>query len=339
MTTHPLRAVVAIAALVSGLLVAPAHAAPAPALTVGSCSLVVGDQELGVSYAGRTYRVLTHVPANAASTRALVVNMHGATQSGPMMRDSSEMNESADRHGYVVAYPTGGYLDLGFPLPAGNFWNVDGLPLFKLPVPPTAREDTGFVVAIAKQLTASLCLDPRRVYATGASNGGIMSSYLACHHADVFAAVAPVMGVRAGKATGEGFQTIDTSDCRPSRPIAVLALHGMKDPVLPYAGQPGGGVWGPAWGYPVEAAVARWVQLDGCTSGPTTSAVSASISHRVWSGCNGGVTVEAMISSKGGHSWWGHPTPFPFNLVAGPDDLSADANELIWAFLSRYRLP
>jgi len=341
MTTHPLRTVAATVALVSGLLISPAlpTAGAATGITVGSCALKTGDQQLPVTYDGRTYQVLTHVPATLASTRALVITMHGATQSGPMMRDSSGMNASSDKHGYAVAYPTGGYVDLGVDLPAGNFWNVNGLPLFKLPVPPTAREDTGFVVAIARQLTANLCLNPRRVYATGASNGGIMSSYLACHDAGVFAAVAPVMGVRAGKATGSDFQTIDTADCRPSRPIAILALHGKKDPVLPYAGQPGGGVWGPAWGYPVEAAIARWVKLDGCTSGPVTSTISPTISRRVWSGCRGGVSVQAMISSKAGHSWWGHPTPVPFNLVAGPDDLSADANELIWAFLSRYQLP
>jgi polyhydroxybutyrate depolymerase len=341
MTTHPFRAVLATVALVSGLLLAPAAGLveAAAGIPVGTCTLQIGDQQLPVTYGGRTYRVLTHVPANLGSTRALVINMHGATQSGPMMRDSSGMNASSDKHGYAVAYPTGGYFNLGFDLPAGNFWNVDGLPLFKLPPPPTAREDTKFVVAIAHQLTARLCLDRRRTYATGASNGGIMSSYLGCHYAGVFAAVAPVMGVRAGKATGSDYQTIDTADCRPSRPIAILALHGMKDPVLPYAGQPGGGVWGPAWGHPVEAAVARWVRLDRCTSGPVTTAVSPTISRRAWSGCQGGVSVQAMISTRAGHSWWGHPTPVPFNLVAGPDDLSADANELIWSFLSRYRLP
>ncbi|RNL81388.1 alpha/beta hydrolase family esterase [Nocardioides marmorisolisilvae] len=341
MTTHRIRAVVTTVALVSGLLLAPAVpvADAATGITVGTCTLRTGDQQLPVTYDGRTYQVLTHVPARLAATRALVISMHGATQSGPMMRDSSGMNASSDKHGYAVAYPTGGYFNLGFDLPAGNFWNVDGLPLFKIPPPPTSREDTRFVVAIAHQLTRALCLDRRRIYATGASNGGIMSSYLACHDADVFAAVAPVMGVRAGKATGSDFQTIDTADCRPSRPIAILALHGMKDPVLPYAGQKGGGVWGPAWGYPVEAAIARWVKLDGCTSGPVRTTVSPTISRRVWSGCPGNVTVQAMISTKAGHSWWGHPTPVPFNFVAGPDDLSADANELIWAFLSRYRLP
>lgn len=322
---------------VAGLVLVPPSASSAPAAR--ACLTATGDQLLPVTYAGRTYQVLTHVPASFRATRALVINMHGATQSGQMNRDSTGMNVSSDKHGYAVAYPTGGYFNLPVELPALNFWNVNGLPLLRLPVLPGAREDTGFIVAAAKQLTAALCGDPRRVYATGASNGGIMSSYLACHHADVFAAVAPVMGIRAGRATGSDFQQIDTADCRPSRPIAILALHGVKDPILPYEGTKGGGPWGPAWGYPVEAAIARWVTLDGCSPTPRTTAVSSTITRRVWRGCRSGVSVQAMISSYAGHSWWGHPTPPPFNLAAGPDDLSADANELIWAFLAQYRLP
>ena len=35
------------------------------------------------------------------------------------------------------------------------------------------------------------CVDPKRVYAAGFSMGGGMAHYLACHAADVFAAVAP----------------------------------------------------------------------------------------------------------------------------------------------------
>lgn len=341
--TRPLPRIFGVVALgLAALLVVPSGpvgAADPGTIAVGGCTLRTGDQYLPVSFAGRTYQVLTHVPAGLAGTRSLVVNMHGATQSGEMNRDSTGMNESSDKHGYAVAYPTGGYFNLPLDLPAGNFWNVNGLPLLRLPVPPTAREDTAFIVAVAKQLTTRLCTDRRRVYATGASNGGIMSSYLACHYANVFAAVAPVMGIRAGKATGSDFQQIDTADCRPSRPIPILALHGAKDPVLPYEGQAGGGPWGPAWGYPVEDAIARWVRLDGCLPTPATSKVTASITRRVWSGCRSGVQVQAMISSTGGHSWWGHPTPVPFNLAAGPDDLSADANELIWGFFARYRLP
>jgi polyhydroxybutyrate depolymerase len=322
--------------------IGPSGMASAPSawsVTVGHCQLKAGDQKIPVTFAGHTYPVLTHVPANFARTRAIVINMHGATQSGPAMEASSGMDASSDRHGYAVAYPTGGVPSAEISLPYGEFWNVGGWPILGVPIPPGTRDDVRFVVVAAKQIRIALCADKRRLYATGASNGGMMSSYLGCHFANVFAAVAPVMGVRAGRAKAPDYSQPVKKDCRPSRPIALLALHGKKDPVLPYRGQPGGGEWGPAWGYSVEVALRRWVTLDGCAKQPRRSKVTASITKRVWSGCRDRVHVVAMISAVAGHSWWGHPTPVPFNLAAGPNDLSADANELIWSFLSKYRLP
>lgn len=308
-------------------------------VTVGKCTLRPGDQKIPVSFEGQTYQVLTHVPATFARTRALVINMHGATQSGPDQEASTGMDASSDKHGYAVAYPTGGVPGANLALPYGNFWNVGGLPILGVPIPPGTRDDVRFVVVAARQIRAALCANRRRLYATGASNGGMMTSYLACHDADVFAAFAPVMGVRAGPAKAPGYSQPVKKDCRPSRPVPLLALHGKKDPVLPYDGQPGGGEWGPAWGYSVDVAMQRWVTLDGCRRTPQRSKITASITRRVWSGCRDHVRVVAMVSSIAGHSWWGHPTPVPFNLAAGPNDLSADANELIWSFLSRYQLP
>lgn len=296
-----------------------------------------GDQNLKVSSAGRTYSVLVHVPAEAADSPALVVNLHGATQSGAAHRDSTGMNASADRHGYVVAYPTGGilHLPLTFSLYFGYFWNVPGVPMVAdLPVPPGSRDDARFVLDVVAAVQRAACTDPRRVYATGASNGGIFSSYLACHHADVFAAVAPVMGIRAGRGQPADPQQIDTADCTPSRPVPLLGIHGRKDPLLPYEGNRS-----KFWGYGVDPAAERWAVLNDCSAGPVASHPSSTITRRVWSSCAGGVAVELLDSTTGGHSWWGHPTPFPFNLAAGPDELSADANELIWSFLSRYTLP
>ena len=43
-----------------------------------------------------------------------------------------------------------------------------------------------------KWLEANACVDPKRIYASGCSNGGGMSYMLACKAADVIAAVAPV---------------------------------------------------------------------------------------------------------------------------------------------------
>ena len=65
--------------------------------------------------------------------------------------------------------------------------------------------------AIITALQSYACIDPKRVYASGCSNGGGMSFKLACEAADVIAGVAPV-----------DFDCVDGNGCgmcKPSRPI------------------------------------------------------------------------------------------------------------------------
>ena len=66
------------------------------------------------------------------------------------------------------------------------------------------------------------------VFATGMSNGGFMTNRLACDHADVFAAIAPVSGT-----LGVGVA------CNPSRPVSVLDAHGTGDAMVPFNGGDG----------------------------------------------------------------------------------------------------
>ena len=61
---------------------------------------------------------------------------------------------------------------------------------------------------------------------TGVSNGGGMSARMACDAADLLSAAAPVAG---------GYGSLP--DCHPSRPVAILEIHGTDDQVVPYAGK------------------------------------------------------------------------------------------------------
>ena len=60
-------------------------------------------------------------------------------------------------------------------------------------------DDVAFARALVAQVSTTACIDPKRVYATGFSMGGGMAHYLACHAADVFAAVAPASFDLAGR--------------------------------------------------------------------------------------------------------------------------------------------
>ena len=126
-----------------------------------------------------------------------------------------------------------------------------------LPVPPGSRNDERFLLDVVAAMSRRLCVKQRRIYVDGASNGAMMTSYLACHHADLFAAAGAVSGVRAGRAQPEHPQQIDKASCRPSQPIPVVAIHGREDPLVPYEGNDSAG-----WGYDVMTAMRRWAKLE-----------------------------------------------------------------------------
>jgi poly(3-hydroxybutyrate) depolymerase len=106
----------------------------------------------------------------------LVIDFHPILFNGSFERGNSGYLQLSDRDGFIVAWPNG----------IDNAWNVG-------PCCTRSRtvDDVAFARALVDAIKAEGCVDPKRVYATGFSMGGGMSHYLACHAADVFAAVVP----------------------------------------------------------------------------------------------------------------------------------------------------
>ena len=160
------------------------------------------------------------------------------------------------------------------------------------------------------------------MYATGVSGGGRMASQLACDSSSVFAAVAPVAGLRL------------PSPCPATRPIPVIAFHGTTDPIDPYNGR------GQAyWTYSVPVAAQRWGAKDGCRPAPqTTSATGYTLT--TYSGCSGSAVVELYSLTGEGHEWPGGPAlPHQLTSLLGPQSMAVNANSTMWAFFSAHPLP
>jgi polyhydroxybutyrate depolymerase len=158
---------------------------------------------------GRT--VLVDAPAGPADRPApLVLALHGFRSDPADMRGGTGLAELARTDGVVVAYPQGheGVALLGT---TGVGWDMR----------PDQTTDRDFLRALLDQLERERCIDPRRVYATGMSNGGFLASLLGCQLADRLAAVAPVAGA------------LDLGDCVPARPMPILLLYGSADEVVP----------------------------------------------------------------------------------------------------------
>ena len=184
---------------------APA-AEPSAGCRPGTLPAIVGESR---QLAGRSY--LVDAPAGPGDRPApLVLVLHGFRGGPEEMREGTGLAELTRTAGAVVVYPRGhdGVELLGT---TGVGWDMR----------PGQTTDVDFLRALLDQLERERCIDRRRVYATGFSNGGFLASLLGCQLADRLAAVAAVSGA------------LDLGDCQPSRPMPILLIYGSADPVVP----------------------------------------------------------------------------------------------------------
>ncbi|MFG6460437.1 alpha/beta hydrolase family esterase [Roseateles sp. DXS20W] len=272
-----------------------------------------GLQELQVQ--GR--KVLVHLPAGRDATQPapLVLALHGGGGHAEHMAENYGLQRKADEAGFIVAFPNG-YSKF----PGGKFatWNAGGCC-------GDARDkgvdDVGFLREVVKALSQRYRVDASRVFATGMSNGGMMSHRLACEAADVFRAVAAVAGTDA------------TDRCTPSRPIAVLHIHARDDTHVLFNGGAGADAFRDKSKVmdfvSVPDTISRWVQRNHCTAAPQRTLDAPGATCEANRGCAGGVGVQLCVTDTGGHSWPGAPAQRR-GKAAGSAAL--DANDQIWRF-------
>jgi polyhydroxybutyrate depolymerase len=268
-----------------------------------------GDWTLMVGGVARVAHV--HVPASydPSAPTAFVINLHGYTSNGMQQDFLSKMTAKADVAGFVVAHPDGTGSPTGWN--AGTCCGQAAM---------NHVDDIGFMRALVDEADARLCLDTRRVYATGMSNGGFLSQRIACEMADRVAAVAPVAGVLG----------IPAASCMPARPISVLEFHGNADPVVPYGGDAMNG-----WPSVMETFTG-WAARDRCTdAAPAETYNMGDAKCDTYSRCAAGVAVTLCTIDMGGHTWPGG-TPIPF---VGNTSTSISATDAMWTFFQQHPLP
>jgi polyhydroxybutyrate depolymerase len=266
----------------------------------GSETLVVGTAGTG----GRHYEQF--VPSDTPNL-PLVIALHGGRGNGRQMEKFSKLDEIAAREGFVVVYPDG----------VGHQWN-DGRAEIS-----TGQNDVAFISALIDEMIAKHHIDPKRVYVTGISNGGMMSYRLACDLADRIVAIAPVAG-----------NIPAIPPCNPSRAVSVLAINGTMDPLVPYDGGQVLKTRGAVLGAPVS--VARFAAADGCSAPVTTDeadvdASDGSTTRRTAYACPGKLGVELLSIIGGGHTWPGGSQYLPKAFI-GTVSRDFDASERIWKF-------
>jgi polyhydroxybutyrate depolymerase len=292
----------------------------AVALVAGCRGLPPGTERHALDHGGETRTYLVHTPPDLPPGPVpLVLVLHGAGGSGRQMEAMSGFSAVADREGFLAVYPDG----------LRRVWN-DGRhgALTKR----DTVDDVGFLLALLDRIAAARALDRARVYATGISNGGFLCYRLANDHADRFAAIAPVV---------TGLSTEVANAFHPSAPVAVFAIQGTEDPLVPYHGGPIGRAGGRKDRGRIlgtRQALELWRAHDGCAAEPVREPLpdrdagdGCTVERATWTGGRDGTAVRLDTIHGGGHTWPNGPQYLPraiIGLVCRDYHASAD----IWAF-------
>lgn len=248
-----------------------------------SATAAPGETTESITVDGRMRTFIVHVPPDYTgdSPVPVVIDFHPLGGTGSQQRGLGNWGSLADREGFIVVWPDG----------VGNSWNVGRC---CDPAQSDNVDDVAFTRAIIENLQGQACIDPKRVYATGCSNGGGMAYKVACDAADVIAAAAPVDFDCLTGPTNDP----SCAGCSPSRPISEIQFRGTNDSAVPYEGGPTPVV--PGLAFPgAEANLETWGELNMCTGDPQAlpdhSACSA------YPMCGGNVDTVLCTVQNGTH--------------------------------------
>lgn len=277
-------------------------AGPAPPRRCSGLPMPPHDQELRLMTPdGRTRIAEVHVPQNYDPTvpLPLVLNLHGFLSNPWQEELLSGMKQRSEDRNFVLVYPQGSGEG-----PEPLSWNG---PLCCPPATDKKVDDVGFFRLLLDELDKTLCIDRRRVYATGMSNGAFLSHRLGCELSDRIAAIAPVAGV------------LGLAECSAPRPVPVMHFHGTLDQLVPYNG--GHPLNLPGLTFPsVADSIDAWVKHNRCSANRQSTLVVTDSFCETYGECAGRADVTLCTVVGGGHAWpggspaadivIGHTTPY-----------------------------
>jgi polyhydroxybutyrate depolymerase len=136
----------------------------------------------------------------------LVVAFHGMLiDSKDVMPQYTKLNETAEKHGFIIAYPNA----------IRKSWGI---------APEKVENDLAFFDALLRKLAATYKIDQDRVYVVGMSNGGYFAHLVGRERSKIVAAVASHSGPL-------GLQTL--LGVNAERKFPALIIHGALDRIFP----------------------------------------------------------------------------------------------------------
>ncbi|WP_206995891.1 extracellular catalytic domain type 1 short-chain-length polyhydroxyalkanoate depolymerase [Trinickia mobilis] len=273
-----------------------------------------------------------YLPAGAshAESLPLVVMLHGCKQTIDEFAEGTRMNLLADKFGFAVVYP-----EQSKHIHAHRCWHwYDDREH-------AGRGEARAVASLVDALVAEHGFDAESVYVAGLSAGAGLTSLLALHHPDRFAAVA----LHSGPVFGDAHSGIAAMDVmRRGSHHDPAALVDEATDVAAYPGMPAVIIHGDA-----DRVVApknadqlalEFARLNGLVDA-TGACVAGDVRERRKDGVltrdymKGGRRAVRLCRVAGlGHAWAGGDDAVPFHSSKGPD-----ASALIWDFFQKQHRP
>lgn len=280
-----------------------------------------GEQKsLNITVDGIVRRFVIYLPTgyNNVGKMPMIFAIHGGGGSPEQMLGVVNFKPTADKDKVVLVYPEA----------IQEKWN-DGRPT---PANLLGINDVNFFNQMCDYMVANYPVDGSKIYATGISNGGFMSSRLGCELSNRIAAI----GVVA--ATIE--QTTIYPNCNPGKPVPSIYIHGTSDGLVPF----NGGVMTVGEGGTIVShfqAIEKWITINNCSTTPIITDLpdisndGTTIKERKYVNASNGNEVVSYVIANGGHTWPQGVESLPVSLV-GITSQDMNAIDVIWNFFKRY---
>ncbi|GAA6142260.1 PHB depolymerase family esterase [Hydrogenophaga sp. 5NK40-0174] len=291
-----------------------AEARPGPETIVQA-----GEFAYALTYAGveRQYRLFVPTGFDLGKPMPMVLALHGG--GGNMNIQANDnyygLKAAARRYGYVVVFANGSARARAARMATWNAGICCGY-AHKRQV-----DDVGFLRAVVDDVRRHVRVREGRVFATGMSNGGMMSHRLACEAPDVFRAVAAVAG------------TDGNSQCGDAQPVSVLHIHAKDDPRVPFEGGIGPKSLVRVDFVSVPETMRRWQTRLKCSTQAERVLEQPGAHCDLYQQCRVGAQLQLCVTDEGGHSWPGGRSVI--GRRSGSDALSA--NDVIFRFFDQQR--